>query len=474
MQYQYGEQRDADTKGNWKTAQEIQPGDWLVAWLPAGQGMPSQFLGIGQVRRPRLAADHVGSISASLQAKSHAHADGVVHYSDAPAFYENLRFDNGFNSAWGQRLDVEEWALQHEVGLRPPPGFEANAMGFMQKALVEIKQEYFDAIRRELKMSNPLEAVLDDAAAILNVIPQIILQGPPGTGKTYAAKRLAARLLNIGAASVDMEERGKRAGEFHAARLANDAKDKCWELVQFHPAYSYDDFIRGIQAKPDEHSINYAVVPRVLDKLVRHHEATGEKAVLIVDEINRANVAQVLGELIYGLEYRGSEIETPYEIDGKSTLRVPEGLYVIGTMNTADRSIGRIDYAVRRRFAFLQLNPDRSVLTNQNSGSVPEPDSQWAATLFDAVEKLFATTSSSGGGYLAPEFHRDEVQVGHTYFLGPQEKARIKFAYQVWPLLREYYKDGVLARLSCGENSGAGVYPALSGPCRPQLPRRLP
>lgn len=108
-----------------------------------------------------------------------------------------------------------------------------------------------------------LEIMLQEAKDVLEVIPQIGLQGPPGTGKTYAAKRLAARLLGINSAAVDEEEKAA-GGDFHSGRFANNATSKCWELVQFHPAYGYDDFIRGIQAEPSSsgNSIDYKVVKR--------------------------------------------------------------------------------------------------------------------------------------------------------------------------------------------------------------------
>jgi hypothetical protein len=112
-------------------------------------------------------------------------------------------------------------------------------------------------------------------------------------------------------------------------------------------------------------------------------------------------------------------------------------------MNTADRSIGRIDYAVRRCFAFVQLNPDREVILRQ-LGRIDQADMQWAARLFDSVGALFDDAPSGERRFLAQEFHPDDVRVGHTYFLGPRSDVKIKFAYQVYPLLREYYKDGVL------------------------------
>jgi hypothetical protein len=111
-------------------------------------------------------------------------------------------------------------------------------------------------------------------------------------------------------------------------------------------------------------------------------------------------------------------------------------LYLIGTMNTADRSIGHIDYAVRRRFAFVPLRPERTIIAQQTNDKVCTS----GLALFDAVAALFSTI-----GFLAPDFHADDVQVGHTYFLARNQDVLFgKFAYQVYPLLREYYKDGVL------------------------------
>jgi DNA polymerase III delta prime subunit len=288
---------------------------------------------------------------------------------------------------------------------------------------------------------DPLENFLAHAEQILrDVLPQIILQGPPGTGKTHAAKRLAARLLGINASAVDEEQRNS-AGEFYDGRFPKQGDGGCWELVQFHPAYAYDDFVRGIQAKTtEEGSISYEVVRRVLDRLAEHHREDAT-TVLIIDEINRANLAQVLGELIYALEYRGSLVQTPYEIGAEGTLKIPRGnFFIVATMNTADRSVGRIDYAVRRRFAFLQLDPKAEVIFRQN---IREADKAWAARLFESVGTLFDAPSGQRK-FLAQEFHPDDVRVGHTYFLGRQSDVRIKFAYQVYPLLREYYKDGVL------------------------------
>ena len=368
---------------------------------------------------------------------------------------------------------------------------------------------------------------------------QIILQGPPGTGKTREAKRIARELLSLG---------------------ENDSLEGCeqFKLSQFHPSYSYEDFVRGIVAKPNEegdgivytaenkilgafakeafnnwnkaqqntqtlkeqdifeafiehikeelaqsedykypltdsiyifnaddkrfkykgdnwevHSrglnMNYAEIKRIIDSGIRDRQGVtkltniGGQArqhasyfirivekyyefkesynpnitdkiplmpyVLIIDEINRANLSAVLGELIYALEYRGEAVQSMYAIDDDNTLVLPANLYIIGTMNTADRSVGHIDYAIRRRFAFVDVLPKD--LTN-------ELGDNFAEKLYEKVSKLFE------GNTLSPEFRKEEVQLGHSYFITEQTPIAIRWEYEIKPILLEYIKDGVL------------------------------
>ncbi|MBD0255518.1 MAG: AAA family ATPase, partial [Cytophagales bacterium] len=155
--------------------------------------------------------------------------------------------------------------------------------------------------------------------------------------------------------------------------------------------------------------------------------------VLIIDEINRANLSSVLGELIYALEYRGEKVQSMYAVDGKTELVLPPNLYIIGTMNTADRSVGHIDYAIRRRFAFVDVLPqDLSV----------EMNDKFSKPLFDAVAALFEK-------YLSPEFEKKDVQLGHSYFIDKSEEGgsmAVRLEYEIKPILREYVKDGILVR----------------------------
>jgi 5-methylcytosine-specific restriction endonuclease McrBC GTP-binding regulatory subunit McrB len=176
--------------------------------------------------------------------------------------------------------------------------------------------------------------------------------------------------------------------------------------------------------------------------LPSHAEAVETKLknyVLIIDEINRANLSSVLGELIYALEYRNKPVDSMYEIDGDKRLVLPPNFYIIGTMNTADRSVGHIDYAIRRRFAFVDVLPE-----------VLEEDEEIYFNT-DAFTKVAALFNSKN---ISPEFEAKDVQIGHSYFIVKKEDAlskeerdelfRLKMDYEVIPILLEYVKDGIL------------------------------
>jgi len=139
-----------------------------------------------------------------------------------------------------------------------------------------------------------------------------------------------------------------------------------WKTVQFHPSYNYDDFIRGIITKPTEDGkgVIYEVKNKILAEFAEEAKQNpDQKYVLIIDEINRANLPAVFEELIYALEYQGEKGESMYSHpkDGQE-LELPENLYIIGKMNTADRSAGHINYAIRRRFAFITLKSNKDII----------------------------------------------------------------------------------------------------------------
>jgi hypothetical protein len=226
---------------------------------------------------------------------------------------------------------------------------------------------------------------------------QVILYGPPGTGKTFMAEGLARHLASEG--------------------------DGFWELVQFHPAYAYEDFVQGIRPITQAGStLRYELVPgRFLQFCARAQDRRGP-CLLIIDEINRANLSSVFGELMYLLEYRQREIP----LAAGSTFRIPRNVRLIGTMNTADRSIALVDHALRRRFAFIPLAPNYQVLGHYH-----------AQTGFP-VEGLVKLLQQLNNRIGDPHYH-----VGHTFFLHPDLETQIRDIWhmEIEPYLEEYFFD---------------------------------
>lgn len=185
----------------------------------------------------------------------------------------------------------------------------------------------------ELLFSEPW---LSSVVRALHRRGQVILYGPPGTGKTYVAKAIANALAHAG-------------GEVRR--------------IQFHPSYTYEDFFAGYRPRTTESGqlsfeLTHGPLWRVAEAARRNPD---EPQILLIDEINRANLPKVFGELYYLLEYRDEEIDLLYQgsgVDGSSSFGLPPNVLVIGTMNTADRSIALLDSAMRRRFSFFELHPD--------------------------------------------------------------------------------------------------------------------
>ncbi|MCI3938260.1 AAA family ATPase [Chryseobacterium aahli] len=174
--------------------------------------------------------------------------------------------------------------------------------------------------------------------------------------------------------------------------------------------------------------------------------------VLIIDEINRANLSSVLGELIYALEYRGEKVESMYEVDGSQKLILPPNLYIIGTMNTADRSVGHIDYAIRRRFAFVDVLPEK--LQDNTDIFFNTTDFVEVAKLFIKVGENDAINfeNAKNSDFLSNDFYAKDVALGHSYFIAEKKKVsleekdnyfKMKMKYEIIPILNEYLKDGV-------------------------------
>ncbi|HEY6550970.1 MAG TPA: AAA family ATPase [Solirubrobacterales bacterium] len=228
---------------------------------------------------------------------------------------------------------------------------------------------------------------------------QVIFYGPPGTGKTFVAQRFA---------------------EWYA--------DDCVETVQFHPSYTYEDFVQGFRpVAGKDGGVEFTLVPGPLLDLAKTAKETGKQCVMLIDEINRGNLAKVFGELYYLLEYRDEDIRLQYGDE----FRLPENLVLIGTMNTADRSIAFIDAALRRRFHFVPFFPDawpvKGLLGRWLQAN--KPGMTHVADLLDAANKLL---------------DERDFQIGPAHFMTDKlddEWLEMIWKYSVIPYLEEHFFD---------------------------------
>lgn len=247
----------------------------------------------------------------------------------------------------------------------------------------------------------------DRLVGLLEMKYNVILQGAPGVGKTYAAKRLAYSIM----------------GEKDENRI---------KFVQFHQSYSYEDFIQGYRPSKDE----FELVNGAFYKFCKEAEEDNERPYFfIIDEINRGNLSKILGELMMLIEkdHRGERLNLLYS---NEEFCVPKNIRIIGMMNTADRSLAMMDYALRRRFAFYSFKPafkNPKFIDYQESKK-----NKKFSNLIDAVEKLneeIANDDNLGKGF----------EIGHSYFCTDEditdEWLNNVIEYEIKPLISEYWFD---------------------------------
>jgi len=246
---------------------------------------------------------------------------------------------------------------------------------------------------------------LDDAVALLEDKGQVIFYGPPGTGKTYLARKLAEALT---------------------------ADPSRWALVQFHPSSSYEDFFEGYRPEAADGDMTYQLTPGPLALMAERAENSPDdrQHVMIIDEINRANLPKVLGELLFLLEYRNEAIQTLYRPEEEFAL--PDNLWFIGTMNTADRSIALVDAALRRRFHFIPFFPNRKPIAGLLDRWLEANDEPaWVGEL---VARVNDELKDALGG--------DDLLVGPSHFMKAgldHEAVRRIWEYNIEPFIEDQF-----------------------------------
>ena len=274
----------------------------------------------------------------------------------------------------------------------------------------------YDGLIEEWKSANGME-LIETSVKLLNEKKNLILQGAPGTGKTYTTASIIVEMEREYMPDMLRQEIMER---YNA--LVNKGRV---EFTTFHQSLDY---------------VTYNVEPGIFKKIcTKASNDTDHSYFLIIDEINRGNVSKIFGELIILLEpdkREGSVNAIPAILPySKKPFSIPDNLYIIGTMNTTDRSVGTIDYALRRRFAFLTVKANESIVSRQN-GEVGKKALEYFRKVYEHLKQ-----------YPSGDIDLDDLMIGHSYFLADSlSSLELKWQYEVLPLLEEYYKDGLISK----------------------------
>ena len=364
------------------------------------------------------------------------------------------RMEGKFSVNWiiteEKSCDIFNFARERLYPLDDP-----NQFNYIKKLINESEEE---------KMTD-----LNKYIGILNFKKNIILQGAPGTGKTYSTANLALRIIGEATTGFSHQEIMKKYDE---------KKDQI-RFITFHQSMDYEDFVEGIKPKVCNGNVVYSVEPGIFKQICTSaKENPKDNYVLIIDEINRGNVAKIFGELITLIEAdkrkivkinddkkennantteTGSQETTKNEENdnqhtitvtlpySKEPFSVPSNLYIIGTMNTTDRSTGTLDYALRRRFSFVTIT---STVKKENGNITCEELNNYykdenlkkdANDLFAEVYKFLANPKNKA------DMNIEDLMIGHSYFMAKyKEELKLKLEYEIKPLIREYAKDGII------------------------------
>lgn len=283
----------------------------------------------------------------------------------------------------------------------------------------------------EWKAANGME-LIEESVKLLKEKKNLILQGAPGTGKTYTTASIIVEMKHEYMPDMTRQEVMERYNE-----MVNNGFVK---FTTFHQSLDYEDFVEGLKPIIKDGQVTYILEQGIFKNIcAQASKDSNNSYFLIIDEINRGNVSKIFGELITLLESdkRGGSINAlsailPYS---KESFSIPDNLYIIGTMNTTDRSVGTIDYALRRRFAFLTVKANESIVSRQG-GEVGKKALDYYKQVYEHLKK-----------YPSGDIDLDDLMIGHSYFIADTiPSLELKWRYEVLPLLEEYYKDGLISK----------------------------
>lgn len=313
---------------------------------------------------------------------------------------EEKETENGFEVLKDRQEENQEAQNVIRPASAEEPVFKEDVSVSAEPALPAYGREDFLA---EVYMDG---ASYDRLAALVRRKKNVILEGAPGVGKTFAARRLAWALM------------GKK-------------DDSRIELVQFHQSYSYEDFILGYKPDGAGFTLKEGVFYQFCEKAAARPE---EDFFFLIDEINRGNLSRIFGEMLMAVEreYRGTAVRLP---EGNRLFSVPENVYLIGMMNTADRSLALMDYALRRRFGFFEMRPGFDSEGFRAYGAeLHSPKFDALIQAVKALNQAIADDPSLGRGFC----------IGHSYFCGgdgTDEWLESVVEYDLLPTLGEYWYD---------------------------------